>query len=532
MPPKQAPYKPIHFSQLTAGNVDDHIKAAKEFLSKYKKCPRSKRGDLGGETQKNLVIIALEDYTEYRDKVASEQMPPEDPDDQNMEGPGNDQSAGNRNRGSGQRDPHGDGGLGAGHGDGGSNNEDPRDPQGNEEGARNGTEGSNNEDPGQEQRDPQGNAEETNEGSNNKGPGQRDSHGGGGAGAGNGSDTGGDNEGLTLHPTHMFNLNTFQLVISSNFHFYAVYTIAGRLSVLIVKGWEKAWLPKRKEFESSSYTSSAESYRPLTNASRALQSSVLKICREEGIDPAIIGWPLMPSGEPASLDELRKIQSWLLDNGLINEPEIEVVEKVATSKIPNIVIFDYEQRKGIRISKQMLKEARDDPEKWPGCVEVGMGIIHPLFLNHFGLEKCLSCKDGPRGKKKGKKDDPEYLTGCGCPVRTAALELWLTKVNAQNPAIPMREAEDGKIKRENAFNPTTLEFIEGGILAASGHTVDSLLQSEIGRLEHTANWAMDRMANLMQVENPAHCQTIAGVLVEFQKQMQGIKDQIRGQTIL
>ncbi|KAF8326284.1 hypothetical protein F5887DRAFT_925386 [Amanita rubescens] len=297
-------------------------------------------------------------------------------------------------------------------------------------------------------------------------------------------------------------------------------------------GWEKAWLPKRKEFESSSYTSSAESYRPLTNASRALQSSVLKICREEGIDPAIIGWPLMPSGEPASLDELRKIQSWLLDNGLINEPEIEVVEKVATSKIPNIVIFDYEQRKGIRISKQMLKEARDDPEKWPGCVEVGMGIIHPLFLNHFGLEKCLSCKDGPRGKKKGKKDDPEYLTGCGCPVRTAALELWLTKVNAQNPAIPMREAEDGKIKRENAFNPTTLEFIEGGILAASGHTVDSLLQSEIGRLEHTANWAMDRMANLMQVENPAHCQTIAGVLVEFQKQMQGIKDQIRGQTIL
>lgn len=113
---------------------------------------------------------------------------------------------------------------------------------------------------------------------------------------------------------------------------FLVYTIAGRLSILIVKGWEKAWQPKRMEFDTFSYTSSFESYRPLVNASRALQDSVLKICRDEGIDPLIIGWPLMPSDGPEDLNDLRKIQGWLLDNGLINEPEVQVVEKVITSK--------------------------------------------------------------------------------------------------------------------------------------------------------------------------------------------------------
>jgi hypothetical protein len=34
------------------------------------------------------------------------------------------------------------------------------------------------------------------------------------------------------------------------------------------------------------------------------------------------------------------------------------------------------------MTSKMIKEARDDPDKWPGCVEVGIEVIKPLFNNH------------------------------------------------------------------------------------------------------------------------------------------------------
>ena len=134
------------------------------------------------------------------------------------------------------------------------------------------------------------------------------------------------------------------------------------------------------------------------------------------------------------------------------------------------------------------------------------------------MEKCLSCKDGPRGKVRVDKGNG-YLNGCECPVETAALELWLTKVNACNPDVPRRIGDGGKMKRENSFNPTTLRFIEGGILAASGHTARSLLQTEQGRLEHTAEWALGRLSDLAMVNNPAHQGAIDQVLADFRAQM-------------
>ena len=46
------------------------------------------------------------------------------------------------------------------------------------------------------------------------------------------------------------------------------------------------------------------------------------------------------------------------------------------------MIWDREQKKRIKMTPKLLKEARDDPEKWPGCVEAGIKIIKPLFANH------------------------------------------------------------------------------------------------------------------------------------------------------
>ena len=130
----------------------------------------------------------------------------------------------------------------------------------------------------------------------------------------------------------------------------------------------------------------------------------------------------------------------------------------------------------------------------------------------IGLEKCLSCKDGARGQGKVDKG-VGYLSGCECPVETAALELWLTKVNAKNPDAPIRQAEDGKIKRENAFNLTTLRFIEGGISAVSGHTARSLLQTEQVRLIQTAVWAMNRLSDMMPMDT--HQEEMDQVIASF-----------------
>ena len=79
------------------------------------------------------------------------------------------------------------------------------------------------------------------------------------------------------------------------------------------------------------------------------------------------------------------------------------------------------------------------------------------------------------------------------------------------------------MKRENAFNPTTLKFIEGGISAASGHTVRSLLQNEEARLEHTVEWGLGRLAELAMVNNPAHQGAIDQVLADFKAQMNRMK---------
>ena len=87
----------------------------------------------------------------------------------------------------------------------------------------------------------------------------------------------------------------------------------------------------------------------------------------------------------------------------------------------------------------------------------------------------------------------------------------------------MRQAEDGKIKRENAFNPITLRFIEGGITAASGHSVESLLQPERARLEHTATWALGRLSEMMMINHPAQHEEMDQVIAGFKACMTKFK---------
>ncbi|KAF8334368.1 hypothetical protein F5887DRAFT_1256861 [Amanita rubescens] len=299
----------------------------------------------------------------------------------------------------------------------------------------------------------------------------------------------------------------------------ALQAVIGKISFLTIRDWGKTWAEKRHEFTSHTYTSPPATFQPLFNACSNLQRAILEACKGLNLNAAIIGWPTMANERPDGMDEIRRIHEWLVVHDLIDEP-VEIEVTTGKSSGPKIKIWDYEKGKKVKMTPRMIKEARDEPDKWPGCVEAGIGIIKPLFNNHIGSEKCLSCKDGARGKGKIDKGG-DYLSGCECPVETAALELWLTKINAKNPDTPLRQAGDGKIKRENAFNPTTLRFIEGGIAAVSGHTVRSLLQTEKARLEHTAIWALSRLSDMMIMENPAHQEEMEKVLAAFKTYVKG-----------
>jgi hypothetical protein len=101
--------------------------------------------------------------------------------------------------------------------------------------------------------------------------------------------------------------------------------------------------------------------------------------------------------------------------------------------------------------------------------------------------------DGPRGKIWVDKG-PEFLD-CGCPVDTALLELWMTKVTAQNDSVP-RRTDKGMTPARMAFTPDNLRMVEGAIMAASGLTVSQLLQPEEKRLILTIGWAMEQLGKV------------------------------------
>ncbi|KAJ7629322.1 hypothetical protein B0H17DRAFT_1218241 [Mycena rosella] len=144
----------------------------------------------------------------------------------------------------------------------------------------------------------------------------------------------------------------------------------------------------------------------------------------------------------------------------------------------------------------MLIGARTDPSSYPGCVEVGMDTVSAVLTNRNNHQKCISC-DTLRGKALDErvippKADHLFLAGCKCPLCGAALELWMIKMTSQYKDIPQR-INDDVTNRRLSLNPDVLKLIAGGIQAASGHDVGTLLQPEHKRVEHTIHWALQHL---------------------------------------
>jgi hypothetical protein len=116
---------------------------------------------------------------------------------------------------------------------------------------------------------------------------------------------------------------------------------------------------------------------------------------------------------------------------------------------------------------------------------------------------CLTCGDGGRSKSQPRRGGSlrgvgsDYLT-CGCPVEAGLLELWVSKVAAQEPTIPNRGAvgSGGLAKGDFAFNPITLRIIGAAITEASGLTTQTMFAPKVARLKTTINWAVSELNEL------------------------------------
>jgi hypothetical protein len=122
---------------------------------------------------------------------------------------------------------------------------------------------------------------------------------------------------------------------------------------------------------------------------------------------------------------------------------------------------------------------------------------------------------GPRGKPIPFQGD-DHLE-CGCPIRTAALELWLTKVTADESDEAEPQDKRGK------FTTGILKVIEAGIQEVSGHSVEMLLQNKGKWLEFTASWVLEQLANYHAAEK-SHQSGLKRVSESFREVMRKIAE--------
>jgi hypothetical protein len=109
----------------------------------------------------------------------------------------------------------------------------------------------------------------------------------------------------------------------------SVLAIKGIIPFFPIRTWEQLWLDKQREILASNYTSPAESFRPLSDASADMQKVILGACKRLRLDPAIIKWPTMVNDIPEGLQDIRNIRDWLVNNDLIN---VEPADPEASSE--------------------------------------------------------------------------------------------------------------------------------------------------------------------------------------------------------
>lgn len=96
-------------------------------------------------------------------------------------------------------------------------------------------------------------------------------------------------------------------------------------------------------------------------------------------------------------------------------------------------------------------------------------------------------------------------------------------MTAHDKDIPRRG--DGTENRRLALNPDILKVIAGSIEAVSGHKIDSLLQPERERLEHTIYWALKRLHSMASEDESEYADSFPLLAQKLNETMAAIRDE-------
>ncbi|KAJ7611138.1 hypothetical protein DFH06DRAFT_1485368 [Mycena polygramma] len=306
--------------------------------------------------------------------------------------------------------------------------------------------------------------------------------------------------------------------------------IAQSLDIRTVAKFNNSFVHHEDAVRAADPSSTAEVFMDLSDIAEELMDQVEEIGREAGLSYAQLKWKIEHAGGPLKVSDLIGLYDWLVmaDYIIVAIPQKPATASPKVAKDSTAVKIYVN---GIRTTMTftMMNEARKEPSKYPGCVEAGMKTVAAVFQNRSGNEKCITCASGPRGRALGDRpippaSDHPYLEACKCPLRTAALEMWMIKVTAEDEDIPQRGDTDVKNSRL-ALNPDILKLIAGAIKVASGHDVDSLLQPEPKRLEHTIHWALEKLHSMAEDDSSIYAPSFLQLSDKLKDTMQHIADE-------
>ncbi|EMD30940.1 hypothetical protein CERSUDRAFT_100857 [Gelatoporia subvermispora B] len=248
-----------------------------------------------------------------------------------------------------------------------------------------------------------------------------------------------------------------------------------------------------------------------------------ELCEKHNVDAAQF-WPDLDTKDEGSVDRFLKffevhwsIQQKYLDHDAQKKRAPGVKKKAKSQTGP--WVWNHEAGKPEPLTGPIKRSARDRADNWLGVIEAGCDIAREILKNQKGFERCLSCLDATHPRERGsslwKDSHCPRLTGCGCPLDTSLVELWVTKIVGGMANIPQRNYnEEDFVARDYAFTPNHLRMIQGSIMAASGLTVQTMFQPKCGRLLTTIQWALESLIAALNPADPA-VQRLQQLLVDF-----------------
>lgn len=152
-------------------------------------------------------------------------------------------------------------------------------------------------------------------------------------------------------------------------------------------------------------------------------------------------------------------------------------------------IYDYVNKKHTDLTPTIILASKKDLSSWLGTIEAGCSVAaavleNQVFQGYFSrfctlkpLQSRITARNASHAVKVAGQNPsqqkevgvgPDYLH-CECLVESGLVELWISKISAQNPDVPKRGDGDGKefTKADFAFNPVTLCIFSSAIEEAS-----------------------------------------------------------------